>query len=311
MPSAREKIVIVEANSISRENLHAALHSAGYEVIDFGATQEALDAIHESAPDVLLLDASLREPNARELVANIRDAAATDSIRLLLLVDAGPEERVAALDLGADDAISRPWDAPELLARVRAQLRVRRAELQLREKMRIADEGQQIAHTAFEALAVTEKMTGDAFALDRRLKIGFAAVFAMAVLMAAIYLLFARSAQKENQRANAIIARLEGGLTHQQDLIAEARKYRDQQPGSGGTPADKDELKKKADELKAKMAGADSSEVATLQKQLEETNNRLKRIEQEGAGARNLIPADVESVCLLHVAVAFRQQQIG
>jgi S1-C subfamily serine protease/ActR/RegA family two-component response regulator len=287
------------------------LHSAGYEVTDFAATQEALDAIHESAPDVLLLDASLREPNARELVANIRGAAATESIRLILLVGAGTEERVAALDLGADEAISRPWDAPELLARVRAQLRVRRAELQLREKMRIADEGQQIAHTAFEALAVTEKMTGDAFALDRRLKIGFAAVFAMAVLMAAIYLLFARSAQKENQRANAIIARLEGGLTHQQDLIAEARKFRDEQSASGGAPGDKDELKKKADELKAKMAGADSGEVAALQKQLEETNNRLKRIEQEGSGAQNLISADVQSVCLLHVAVAFRQQQSG
>ena len=43
--------------------------------------------------------------------------------------------------------------------------------------MRIAEEGQQIAHTAFEALAVTEKMTSDAFSLDRGLKIGVGAAF--------------------------------------------------------------------------------------------------------------------------------------
>jgi DNA-binding response OmpR family regulator len=308
MTSTREKILIVEADPISREKLHAALHSAGYEVAAFAATREALDAIHASAPDVLILDAILREPSAHELVASIRGSAATESVRLILVVGPGAEERASALDLGADDAISRPLDTAELLARVRAQLRVRRAEEQLREKMRIADEGQQIAHTAFEALAVTEKMTSDAFTLDRRLKLGLGAVLAMAVLMAAIYLLFARSAQKENQRAKAIIARLEGGLTHQQDLIAQARKLRDEQGASG---ADKDELKKKADELKAKMAAADSSEVATLQKQLEETNNRLKRVEQEGSSAQSLISSDVQSVCLLHVAVAFRQQSSG
>jgi DNA-binding response OmpR family regulator/S1-C subfamily serine protease len=310
MPSAREKIFIVEADAHSRENLHIALQTAGYDVRAFATTSDALDAIHESAPDILLLDASPRDPGAREFIAAIRGAAATESIRLFLLVGGGPEERTAALDLGADEAISRPWDSPELLARVRAQLRVCRAQQQLRDKMRIADEGQQIAHTAFEALAVTEKMTSDAFTLDRGLKIGFAAIFAIAVLMAGIYFLFARSAQKENQRANAIIARLEGGLTRQQDLIAEARKLRGGQPGSDA-PVDKAELKRQADDLKAKMASGNSGDVADLQKQLEETNNRLKRIEQEGAGAQSLIPADVQSVCLLHVAVAFRQQQSG
>jgi len=310
MPSAREKILIVEADAHSRENLHIALQTAGYEVRALATTSEALDAIRESAPDILLLDAGPRDQSAREFIVTIRGAAATESIRLLLLVGSGSEERAAALDLGADDAISRPWDTPELLARVRAQLRVCRAQQQLRDKMRIADEGQQIAHTAFEALAVTEKMTSDAFSLDRRLKTGIAAVFVIAGIMAGIYFLFARSAQKENQRANAIIARLEGGLTHQEDLIAQARKLRGGQSASGA-PAEKDELKRQADDLKAKMASGDSGNVADLQKQLEETNNRLKRVEQEGAGAQSLIPADVQSVCLLHVAVAFRQQSSG
>ena len=59
-----------------------------------------------------------------------------------------------------------------MLARVRAQLRAKAAADELRQKVAIAVEGQQIAHTAFEALAVTEKMTKDASSLDRQLKVG-------------------------------------------------------------------------------------------------------------------------------------------
>lgn len=306
MDNTREKILVVEADAASRENLRATLQEAGYEVTAYATSREALDAIHQSAADVLILDAGLRGPTARELLAAIRGAAATEGLRVVLLVGPGAEERAAGLDLLADDALSRPMDSQELLARVRAQLRVRRAEQQLRDKMRIADEGQQIAHTAFEALAVTEKMTSDAFTLDRRLKIGFGAVFALAAIMALIYFLFARSAEKGILRANAIISRLEGGLMRQQDLIAQARKLRSEPGAAAVAPVSKDELKKQADELKSRIPGASSGEVASLQKQLEDTNARLKRIENEGPAAPGTISADVRSVCLLHVAVAFR-----
>jgi len=306
MDNTREKILVVEADAASRENLRATLQEAGYEVTAYATSREALDAIHQSAADVLILDAGLRSPTARELLAAIRGAAATEGLRVVLLVGSGAEERAAGLDLLADDAVSRPWDSQELLARVRAQLRVRRAEQQLRDKMRIADEGQQIAHTAFEALAVTEKMTSDAFTLDRRLKIGFGAVFALAAIMALIYFLFARSAEKGILRANAIISRLEGGLMRQQDLIAQARKLRSEPGAAAVAPVSKDELKKQADELKSRIPGANSDEVASLQKQLEDTNARLKRVEKEGPAAPGTISADVRSVCLLHVAVAFR-----
>lgn len=304
MDNTRERIIVLSEDAALRESLVAALKPLGYDVATFAEAHEALDSIRQSPPDIFLLDAAVRD-----VLSSIRGSAANDAVRSIVLAGPRAGERAAALDLGADDAISRPFDSAELLARVRAQLRVHRMENQLRDKMRLAEEGQQIAHTAFEALAVTEKMTSDAFTLDRRLKIGFVAVFSVAALMAGIYFLFARSAQKETARANAIISKLEGGLMHQQDLIAEARKLRSAQ--DTGVPVGKDELKRQADELKAKMAGAGSSEVATLQKQLEETNSRLKRVEQEGSAAQNLIPADVGSVCLLHVSVAFRQQQSG
>ena len=313
MVNAPEKIIILDSDAHSREDLRATLQSAGYDVSVFATTREGLDAIHQTGADLLLLDAAMQDPGAAEVLATIRGSAKTAALRVLLLVAGGSEQRASALDLGANDAISRPFDSRELLARVRARLRVQRAENELREKMRIAEEGQQIAHTAFEALAVTEKMTSDAFSLDRKLKTGFAAVLAVAILMAGIYFLFARSAQKVTQRSNSMLARLEGGIVRQQDLIAEARKLRAQQGIQPGAvdPAAKDDLKKQAEDLKAKMATANSDDAASLQKQLQETNSRLQRLEAQGQAAQSIIPMDVQSVCLLHVSVAFNDQTSG
>ena len=177
MANNPEKIIILDPDPHSREEMRAALQSAGYDVAVFATTREGLDAVHQSGADLLLLDASMPEPSAGEVLATIRGSAKTAAIRVLLLVAAGSEQRASALDLGADDAISRPCDSRELLARVRTRLRMQRAENELREKMRIAEEGQQIAHTAFEALAVTEKnrrLGGKSLAVSAILTSGFA-----------------------------------------------------------------------------------------------------------------------------------------
>jgi DNA-binding response OmpR family regulator/S1-C subfamily serine protease len=321
-----ETIAIVAENPAVRGALQASLESAGYAVAAFATPAEALDAIHHSHLDVLLLDTDVSgaassvpagappsDPvsSAHELVAAIHGSAATQGIRIILLVNASAEERGAALDLGADDALSRPWDSAELLARLRTQLRVRRAERELLEKVHIAEEGQQIAHTAFEALAVTEKMTSNAVSLDRGLKIGFSAILILAIVMGGIYFLFVHSAQKQTQRVNAVIARLDGGILSHQVLMSQARKLRETQPDLAADPPGKEELRKQSEDLKAKMATANADEVATLKQQLADTDARLKRVEQQGDAAQSLIPADVQSVCLLHVAVAFRNMANG
>ncbi len=311
MEQALEKIVVVESDPVSRAGLVYAMQDAGHNAVAFATFREALDELHRAGADILLLssaeNAEPGTPEVREALATIRGSAATERIRVILLVGGGTKERVAALDSGADDALSRPIDSAELLARVRSQLRVRRAEDNMRQQMRIAEEGQQIAHTAFEALAVTEKMTSDAFSLDRRLKIGLGAIFAVAALMAGTYFLFARSAQKQNQSVNLTIARLEGGLTHQQDLIAQARKLREEQAAS--STSDPVALQQHAADLKAKMSGASSDQLADLQKELDDTNARVKRVETDGGAPQVIIRTDVQSVCLLHVTVAFRSAQ--
>src|SRR6202521_2114163 len=314
MNNIREKIVIVEADEASRASLVSILESGGWEISAFSTAREGLDALQHAGADLLLLDIDslcAGTLTARETLTTIRGSALTAAVRVIVLVCSGADNRAVGLDLGADDAVSRPWDATELLARTRVQLRALRVDKQLVEQMRIATEGQQIAHTAFDALAVTERMASNADSLDKRLKIGFAAVFAMALVMAGIYFLFARTAQKDLKITTNTIGHLQGGILHQQSLIAEARKLHEEL-GADETALGaqrKDELQKQAQDLKAKMASAGSGQGATLQKQLEDTNARLKRIEQEGDSAQNLIRDDVRSICLLHISVAFRDQK--
>jgi DNA-binding response OmpR family regulator/S1-C subfamily serine protease len=316
MDNIREKIVIIEADEASRTSLAAIMESGGYEVSSFSTPHEGLDALQHAGADLLLLDIDVCAAdmlNVHEALATIRGSGLTAAVRVIVLVCPGANNRALGLDLGADDAVSRPWEVNELLARTRVQLRARRADKQLSEQMRVAVEGQQIAYTAFDAVAVTERMAKNAESLDKRLKIGFAAIFAVVVVMTGIYFLFAHTAQKDLKNTTVTIARLEGGILHQQSLIADARKLHEEQGGDQTAldPSGKGELQKQAQDLKAKMANAGSDQVATLQRQLDDTNARLRRIEQDGESAQNLIRDDVQSICLLHISVALRDQKSG
>lgn len=310
MNQVRDKVIILEADPAARARLKEALAAANFEVFASWEPGNAIETLNQSGADVILLGTDIGEHVVREILATVRGSSTTDGTRVMFLTGPSPTERAEALDLGADDAVSRPWDAAEILSRVRAQLRTLKAEKDLRQKMRIAEEGQQIAHTAFEALAVTEKMASDASSLERNLKIGVGAALAVLAAMAAVYLLFVRSAQHQTKNMDAVIARFNLGLMSQQNLVARARQLR-QQGSLDVSPVGKDQLQRQAQDLQAKMQNADSGEVAALQKQLADTNSRLKLLEKQGDAAENLIAADVQSVCLLHVSVAFREKESG
>lgn len=283
MNAPAEKIVVVEPDPAGSEHLVSALRGAGYDASAFGTSREALDAIRETSPHILLLDAGAPAAgalSAHETVAAIRASAATEHLRIILLVGPGAEERAAALDLGADDAISRPWVPAELMARVRVQLREHRVNALLLEKVQIATEGQKIAHTAFDALAVTEKMAQDAVVLDKRLKFGVGAVLALAIVMGAIYFLFAHSTQKDLARTTATISRLERGIMHQDDLMNQAKKLRDAQA--------------------AAVAAAPPPSLSAAPG---------KPPAPQSITASGIINEYGQSVCLLHVSVAFRNSE--
>lgn len=280
------------------------LRSAGYQVAEATSQAEGFQFVRDAGVDLLLLSADLTDIQCCDALAAVKGNAATADTRVVLLLRGGGAERARGLELGADEVLSSPWEPAELLARVRVRFREKRALDELREKTRIADEGREVAQTAFQALAVTEKMTRDAFSLGRALKIGTAALFAIALVIAAISIFYSHRVDKEARKAYAVIAQLERGAHRQDQLIAEARQARAaiQQSDISGK---KQQLQQQTEELRQKISNADNAEVSDLRKQLQENTNLLRKIETESQAAEEVIRAYAPSVCLLHVSVGF------
>jgi DNA-binding response OmpR family regulator/S1-C subfamily serine protease len=310
LPAKRQSILIVDPDSASRSALEELVRSGGYDVAVSSSQAEGFKFVQDASIDLLLLSADLADIQCCDALSEIKGNSATASTRVILLIQGGGAERARGLDLGADEVLTLPWDAAELLARVRVQLREKHAFDELREKTRIADEGREVAQTAFQALAVTEKMTRDAFSLGRALKIGVSALFAVALLIAGIFVLFSSRATKEANRAYSVIAQLERGAHRQEQLMADARSAR-ADLGKTDVLAQKQQLKQQTEELRQKISGADPGDVSTLRKQLEETTTRLKRVETESDSAEEVIRAYAPSVCLLHVSVSFVDRASG
>ena len=310
MPTKRESILVVDSKDASRQALCELLRSAGYDVAESASQTEGFDFVRNTGVDLLLLTADLSDIQCCDALAEVKGNAATASTRVILITRGGGAERARGLDLGADDILSPPWEPAELLARVRVQLREKHAFEELAEKTRIADEGREMAQTAFQALAVTEKMTRDAFSLERALKIGVSALFTIAIVIAGIFLLYSRRANKEANRAYSVIAQLERSAHRQDKLVAEARSARaDLQQGD--VLQQKQQLRQQSEELRQKLSSAQADDAASLRKQLDETTNRLQRIETESRTAEDVIRAYAPSVCLLHVSVSFVERASG
>src|ERR1700754_796802 len=118
------KLLVVDDEPAIRRLLSAGLVRAGYQVVEAATARDALTALQIDKPDAVLLDLGLPDRDGLELVPLIRQAGAAIAI---VSAREAPEEKVAALDLGADDYVTKPFDTDEVLARVRTALRHRLA----------------------------------------------------------------------------------------------------------------------------------------------------------------------------------------
>jgi len=310
LSSKRQSILIVEPDSTSRSALEELVRSAGYEVAVSPSQAEGFKFVRDAGVDLLLLSADLADIQCCDALAEVKGNAATAATRVILLIKGGAAERARGLDLGADEVLTSPWDSAELLARVRTQLRQKHDFDELYEKTRIADEGREMAQTAFQALAVTEKMTHDAFSLGRALKIGVSALFAIAVVIAGIFILFSRRATKEANQAYTVIAQLERSAHRQEQLMADTRSARAELQQSD-VLEQKHHLTQQSEELRQKISNAEPGDATSLRKELDETTARLKRVEAESQSAEGVIRAYAPSVCLIHVSVSFVDKASG
>ena len=117
------RVLIVEDEPPFRTLLRTSLGAEGYQVIEAVSGREALARLADSAPDVCVLDLGLPDIDGLDLIQRFRQASAVPII--VLSARTLERSKVDALDLGADDYVTKPFAMGELMARLRAALRHR------------------------------------------------------------------------------------------------------------------------------------------------------------------------------------------
>ncbi len=115
------RVLVVDDEPQILRALRASLHGAGYEVETADTAEAALTALAVNPPDAVILDLVLPDGRGTDVCRELRTWS---SIPVIVLSVVGEEaEKVAALDAGADDYVTKPFGIDELLARLRAALR--------------------------------------------------------------------------------------------------------------------------------------------------------------------------------------------
>lgn len=120
------KVLVVDDEPQIRRALRTSLEAHGYEVATVGTGEEGVLGVAEMTPDLVLLDLGLPDVDGAEVIERIR--AFSEVPIIVVSVREGQHDKVAALDAGADDFVTKPFGMEELLARSRAALRRRRPE---------------------------------------------------------------------------------------------------------------------------------------------------------------------------------------
>ncbi|MCU0666729.1 MAG: response regulator transcription factor [Candidatus Omnitrophica bacterium] len=115
------RILVVDDEKSIRSFLKASLGAYGYSVFEAQTGKDALTESVSAHPDVIILDLGLPDIDGREVITKIRKRAKIPVIVLSVRDD--PLEKIAALDAGADDYLTKPFSVGELLARLKAVMR--------------------------------------------------------------------------------------------------------------------------------------------------------------------------------------------
>jgi S1-C subfamily serine protease/DNA-binding NarL/FixJ family response regulator len=291
------RILLLNLGPESTQEVNQALSGQGYEITtDRRLTVEKILAL---SPEVLITEATPSDLSCCGVISQIKASPDPRTPRILMIVHGGALERARALDLGADDVISFPFEPLEFVARVRTQFRERQPELELEAKLKDALQKERLAETAVQALS------GGTNAKRR-----FWAILAILVLAALATIISNRHSRKDTLQLKAEVVRLNGGILQQGELLRRAEQARASLTTSDASGT-RESLKVQTEEIRKKIAADGNTGSESLKKQLQETQNRLNRLENEGRVAETIVHRFGPSVCLLHVVVEFRDKDSG
>ena len=121
MSDSGARVLVVDDEAGIRRVLHASLSARGYSVREAASGEDAMHVVPAFRPDVILLDLGLPGVSGTQVITRLRDWTQTPII--ILSVQGEESAKIAALDAGANDYVTKPFSLGELLARIRAALR--------------------------------------------------------------------------------------------------------------------------------------------------------------------------------------------
>jgi adenylate cyclase len=120
------RILVVDDLPQNVRLLEAILTSHGYAVVTATSGPQALDRLREERVDLVLLDILMPQMTGYEVCRQIRQEEATAFLPVVMVTASGDQEKIISIEAGADDFVAKPFSQPELLARVRSLVRVKR-----------------------------------------------------------------------------------------------------------------------------------------------------------------------------------------
>lgn len=121
MSDAAPQVLLVDDEQAIARVLHKALTAAGYRIAIAETGAQALSVVARNAPELIVLDLGLPDMDGKDVIAALREW--TEAPILVLSARHDEAEQIAALDIGADDFVTKPFHMGELQARLRAALR--------------------------------------------------------------------------------------------------------------------------------------------------------------------------------------------
>jgi len=290
------------------QNLSASLVSelsrAGYDV----ATPQSADVrtVLQQQPDLILLQTDVRTLDCCGLLTQLKGNEATAPVKIILLADGGPLERSRALDLGADDVLSIPFEQVELFARIRAQLREKAPDDRLRLEVLGATKREHEAEAALAAI-VAQKQTG------KRRWIALGVVAALAVIGAGIAVRNAQVSRKSNASLVLQLESLRSQILTQGQLLERAQKNREAQNQELSASLSKqlEQLRAESADLRKQISTSPGSSLADLDSRLKQTDSRIGKLETESRIAQEIVRDYSNSVCLIYAIVGFHDRKSG
>lgn len=300
------RVLLLDLNSETNELVKSALAGQGYEITT--ESELTVDEVLALSPEVLITEASPTDLSCCGMISQLKAGSDTRStVKIVMVVRGGALERARALDLGADDVITFPFDAVEFAARVRTQFRERQPQEDLKTMLKYAVQREQMADIAVESLS------GGAVTKHRFWLIpAIFVVSATTVLAAAFIMISTGRSRKETRQLRAEIARLNSGLGVQDELLRRTEQARNSLDATAKSNSEaRNSLRAQSEDLRKKVAVAEGADAQSLKQQLSDTQKRLKLLENEGKIAETIVHSYGPSVCLLHVVVEFLDKDSG